>query len=214
MKILDVNDYLFLKQLDYFLLGHDGFIAGGCFKNLFLKEPVKDIDIFFYNSRGQSKAIDRYNTLVKEKKAILLYDNDRTTCFYDIEKKTKVDLVKTVYGSPQQIIDQFDFTITKAFYQKISEAVEQDEFEHVYNIQVHDDFFEHLIAKRLVIDDKILFAGSTFERILRYGKKGYSPCRGTKIKMLEAIHDEVDSVIKRGGDISKLLTASLYTGVD
>lgn len=35
-----------LRQLDKFMSGHSGFIAGGCFKNLFNHEKIKDIDVF------------------------------------------------------------------------------------------------------------------------------------------------------------------------
>ena len=36
-----------LNWLDEFMIGHHGFICGGCFKNIFNKEKVKDLDIFF-----------------------------------------------------------------------------------------------------------------------------------------------------------------------
>lgn len=39
-----------LRILDTYLIGHKGFIAGGCFKNIFNNERTKDIDIFFRNS--------------------------------------------------------------------------------------------------------------------------------------------------------------------
>ena len=29
------------------MMGHKGYIAGGCFKNIFNGEKIKDIDIFF-----------------------------------------------------------------------------------------------------------------------------------------------------------------------
>ena len=43
----DPEHIFMLRQLDKFMSGHNGFIAGGCFKNLFNHEKIKDIDVFF-----------------------------------------------------------------------------------------------------------------------------------------------------------------------
>ena len=36
-----------VRFLDIYMEGHRGFIAGGCFKNIFNNEKIKDIDMFF-----------------------------------------------------------------------------------------------------------------------------------------------------------------------
>ena len=36
-----------VRFLDTYMAGHNGFIAGGCFKNIFNNEKIKDVDIFF-----------------------------------------------------------------------------------------------------------------------------------------------------------------------
>lgn len=41
------DNFWMLNWLDEFMIGHHGFICGGCFKNIFNKEKVKDLDIFF-----------------------------------------------------------------------------------------------------------------------------------------------------------------------
>lgn len=41
------DNYWMLNWLDKFMEGHEGFICGGCFKNIFNQEKVKDLDIFF-----------------------------------------------------------------------------------------------------------------------------------------------------------------------
>ncbi len=41
------DNYWMLNWLDKFMEGHKGFICGGCFKNIFNQEKVKDLDIFF-----------------------------------------------------------------------------------------------------------------------------------------------------------------------
>ena len=45
----DPEHIFMLRQLDKFMSGHNDFIAGGCFKNLFNHEKIKDIDVFFKN---------------------------------------------------------------------------------------------------------------------------------------------------------------------
>lgn len=46
----DIDNFMVLNWLDYYMVGHKGFIAGGCFKNIFCNEKVKDIDIFLRGS--------------------------------------------------------------------------------------------------------------------------------------------------------------------
>lgn len=43
----DRDNFWMLNWLDEYMAGHKGFISGGCFKNIFNKENVKDLDIFF-----------------------------------------------------------------------------------------------------------------------------------------------------------------------
>lgn len=119
----DRENFWMLNWLDEYMTGHKGFICGGCFKNIFNKEKVKDLDIFFENE------------------------------------------------------SDFD-----------------------------DAFFEHLHLKRIVIDKDIPFPMSTFERMLRYAKYGYFPCKETKMKIINALRDLTDEQVE--------LSESLYDGMD
>ncbi|EPT8987983.1 hypothetical protein ACVTHN_003146, partial [Listeria monocytogenes] len=56
----EARQYHELYFLDKFLEGHKGFIAGGCFKNIFNHEKVKDIDMFFRNEKDLNEAIHYY----------------------------------------------------------------------------------------------------------------------------------------------------------
>ena len=69
----------------------------------------------------------------------------------------------------------------------------------------HDSFFEHLQIKRLVIDDRLPFPVSSFERMLRYVKYGYMPCKETKVRLLTEIR-EVENLDG--------ISNSLYNGMD
>ena len=63
MLVKESNEnYLMLKWLDKFIQDHKGFICGGCFKNIFNKEKVKDLDIFFLNGADFEDAVRYYDS--------------------------------------------------------------------------------------------------------------------------------------------------------
>ena len=89
-----------------------------------------------------------------------------------------VELIESVFGTPEDILNNFDFTITKfAYYKEIvpdnvtsMPADESEDFPFddsddkwhwEYMLLYHRDFFEHLHQKRLVLDNKIPFPIST-----------------------------------------------------
>lgn len=60
--------------------------------------------------------------------------------------------------------------------------------------------------KRLVTDGIIPYPMSTFERMLRYAKYGYFPCRETKMKIIKALRDLDDRRVE--------LSENLYDWMD
>ena len=48
----DRENFHMLNLLDKFMMGHKGYIAGGCFKNIFNGEKIKDIDIFLMTRKN------------------------------------------------------------------------------------------------------------------------------------------------------------------
>ena len=198
------------------MMGHKGFIAGGCFKNIFNNEKVKDLDIFFENEKDFVEAVKYYDDICNEESGDFRfrYENDKVKAYKHKKSNIAIELICHTYGTAEEILSKFDFTITKFAYYKesVEEVVENpftDEREvqsHIeYKILCHDLFFEHLHQNRLVIDDQILFPASTFDRTYRYAKYGYFPCKESKIKLIQAIR-EMESI----DDMSK----SLYDGFD
>lgn len=57
------DNYWMLNWLDKFMEGHKGFICGGCFKNIFNQEKVKDLDIFFQNEGDREEAVDYFDSM-------------------------------------------------------------------------------------------------------------------------------------------------------
>ena len=207
-----------LNWLDKFMSGHKGFICGGCFKNIFNNEKTKDLDIFFRNAEDWGTAVlyfDEksvgyedfdYGPLSEEDAEYqFYYENPKVKAYKHLKSGTVIELCKAIFGSPEEIISSFDFTITKFAYYK--EKVEEDGETYIEDKIVCDEhFFEHLHLKRLVIDDKIPFPMSTFERVLRYAKYGYFPCSETKIKLAKAIKELPDAEVE--------VSNSLYDGMD
>lgn len=219
-----------LNWLDEFMVGHKGFICGGCFKNIFCYEKVKDLDIFFKCKSDFDNAIQYFDSMTtgyegdnkRNEEYNFYYENSNVKAYRHIRTGIVLELCCKIFGTAEDIINQFDFTIVKfAYYKEEVEdetgaVVEVDPFgiepidserNHTEYMLLHDDkFFEHLHMKRLVIDKDIPFPMSTFERMIRYAKYGYFPCKETKIRIIQSIRELTDEEVK--------LSDSLYDGMD
>ena len=112
-----------------------------------------------------------------------------------------IELIRKVFGTPEEIIKDFDFDITKFAYFKDSD--------NQYKCLLHKDFFEHLHLRRLVIDDKINYPIGTFQRILKYIKYGYGLCKDSKLKIIKSLSELNSSDINENN-----INSSLYDGID
>lgn len=207
-----------VNKLNIYMIGHNGFVAGGCFKNLFNGEKVKDIDMFFRSKEDYLNALDVFS---KDEEYRKYYDNKKVQAFVNKHTGVVVELIKYKFGEPEEVIKDFDFTITKVAYinnYKTEDEMEDligeldtdddiEDFLHESYFLIHNDFFEHLHTKRLVVDDKMVLPINSYERLFRYGKYGFFPCRETKLKIIRAIRDLDDFD-------DELLSRGLYDGMD
>lgn len=189
------GSYKQLHQLRQYVKGTKGFIAGGCFKNIFLNQPIRDIDVFFDCVEDFDQAVKKY---AKDKKYKKIYENDNCIGYRNKETKVTVELVRSLLVSCESTLDRFDFTIVKAAYIL---PKGKEEYQFVY----HPKFFEHLMLGKLVIDEHIEKPVATFNRALKYAKYGFGLC-------LESKQVLTKEVIERG-DVSQL-TNDLYFGFD
>ena len=197
------ENFQMLNFLDEYMAGHKGFICGGCFKNIFNREKLKDVDMFFETPEDFSAAVRYFDG--NEECFYFYYENANVRAYKHRDTGTTVELCCKIFGTAEEIISQFDFTIAKFSYFK--KRVADDEGEHIeYAVLMHPDFFEHLHLHRLVIDDQIPYPMSTLERMFRYAKYGYMPCRETKIKIANAINDLPKEQIS--------VSNNLYDGID
>lgn len=181
------------------------YIAGGCFKNIFNGQHIKDIDMFFRSKEYFECANRKY----KSNSSFTLYYKNKNVVAYK-ERKTGivVELIKKIFGEPDEILDQFDFSITKFCYYYTVDYDEKGMGIFTYLIQHHPKFFEHLHEKRLVLDNAELpYPFSTFECSYRYNSYGYKLCRESKANLIKAIREAEKF---EDGDIS----LAFYNGLD
>lgn len=123
----DRENFWMLNWLDEYMTGHKGFIAGGCFKNIFNREKVKDIDIFFENQNDWEEAVQYFDSMTpgydfddkREEQYYFHYENEKVKAYKNIKSGIRVELCKAVFGTAKAVISQFDFTIAKFAYYKV-----------------------------------------------------------------------------------------------
>jgi hypothetical protein len=171
----------------YFRDGIKMCIAGGCFKSFFNFEKAKDIDIFFETK----KDFEVYLSEIREDDDYeMIYENSKAIGFKHFDHHTRIDLVRSVFAKPEQIISNFDFTVSKfaLFEEEVIINIKSSEVKTKQMSVIYaDNYFEHLHLKKLVIDDKIPFPISSFNRMIRYIRYGFIPCNKTKAKLIESI---------------------------
>lgn len=208
-KVQEILNFRQLFFLDKFLIGHKGFVAGGCFKNIFNKQAVKDIDMFFESKEDFNDAVKYFKDLIKEnpEEWRKSYENKNVWAIYSEKDKLRIELVRSVFGSPEEIISDFDFSVTKFAYYRNEDNIDAEYYMAQFEVMYHEDYFEHLQMKRLVIDDEIPFPVSTFNRSYKYQSYGYGLCKESKIKLITSLR-EID--VLNEDELGK----SLYKGKD
>lgn len=203
----EVGNFPQIRFMKEFLIGHPGFIAGGCFKSCFSGDRPHDLDMFFRSLEEYTDAIRYFDENKDDYDRG--YQNKNVESF--IHKKTgiRIECVKKVFGDPESILARFDFTITKfAYYVEVTPPEDEDDSWHYTDVLMyHENFFEHLVMKRLVADDKLPYPVSSFHRTYKYAAAGFLPCRETKMKLIRALRELPD--VK-----DEDLANSFYEGVD
>jgi hypothetical protein len=199
-----IFNYTKIRQLDKYMIGHKGYIAGGVYKNIFNNEKFKDVDIFFESDKDYLEAEEHFKN---DEKYVFRYKNNKVTAYRNVDSGVTVELIKHKFKSPLDMVEEFDFTITKFVYYKEDNPEEE---EYSWKIAYHKKFFEHLHMKRLVIDqevNEIILPVNTFNRMFRYARYGYFPCRESKAKIIQALRD-----IPAFSD--EMLATEMYNGID
>lgn len=166
----------------------DCWIAGGIVRDYFSSIPLKgDFDLFFPNKEEMEKCL----MFLKKSGAEVVWESDNGS-------KLKyngivIDVVKHYFKTPEECINNFDFTISMF-------AVDNK------TVYYGKTSFIDLAKKQLMIN-KITYPASTMRRILKYVKNGYWICNGELRKVIESIQKmEIKStnVINDNKTIDKL----------
>lgn len=190
-----------IRFLDVYMSGHKGFISGGAFKNIFQDKRIKDVDVFF---ESEKDFVDAKGYFEANEDYVFSYENQNTIAYKNKKTNIRVELVRNTYGTPEEILKRFDFSITKFAYFKRTVTNEDLTESTEYSCLIHESFFEHLVCKKLVLEKDILFPVSTFERAFRYRQYGFGLCRESKANLITAL---------QGADVSNL-SNELYFGID
>jgi hypothetical protein len=187
----ELSNFPQMRFLKTHLIGHPGIIAGGCFKAIFSGGKPHDIDMFFRKYEDFRSAVSYFKEHKDEYKTG--YENQNVVSFVHEKTNLRIECIRKIFGTPEEIIRQFDFTITKFAYEIEAEPEDgedgETELTYTDKILFHGQFFEHLCMKRLVVDDRMPYPVSPFNRTYKYAKSGFFPCRETKLKILKAVYD-------------------------
>lgn len=139
------------------------FIAGGYITKKLSGETPNDIDFFFSSRTHIARFLLDIRKNLKFKSRYVGKNLIRGTIeLYG--KRMKVDLVKRLFKSEQDVIDNFDFTICCFCISKDS---------YVY----HKDAPFDLLQKKLNINH-ILYPAATLMRLQKYVKRDFTYCKG------------------------------------
>lgn len=203
----EIGNFPKIRFMKEFMVGHPGFIAGGCFMSVFSGEKPHDLDMFFENEKDYATTVKYFKDNKEEYS--LGYQNKNVESFIHKKSGIRIECVKKVFGTPEEIISNFDFTITKfAFFTEVEPPEDEDDSWHYTDCVIyHPSFFEHLLLKRLVIDDELIYPVSSFHRTYKYASYGFLPCRETKLKLIRALHELTEI---KDSDLAN----SFYDGID
>lgn len=175
--ISDAFHYEKLRILYPYIKENKGFIAGGVFKDLFLDKNFRDIDVFFINEYQHYNQILNLNS---DEDFLNKYENDNAIGFEEKSTKIRIDCVRKCFGNPSDILDSFDFTVSKF-------ALFKDDQKRL-KVIYHPLFFQDLITKTLRFDTNSSDPISQFSRILKYSRYGFKIDKKDQINLIRKIN--------------------------
>ncbi|MBO8169317.1 MAG: hypothetical protein H0Z35_09070 [Thermoanaerobacteraceae bacterium] len=155
-------------------------VAGGFIRAYYAGETPSDMDLYFETEECFAQA---YEKLIEwEWKEVAF--TDRAVTF--VKDGKTVQLIKYIFGIPQEIIEAFDFTVCA-----IAVNITADDAGELWKEVMHDNFFEHLAGRVLVFTGSPLPLAS-LKRAFKYVKRGYSICDENLVRIIEAINQAVN----------------------
>jgi len=145
---------------------------------------TKDVDMFFYNQDLFKNFTDQHydeDNIFGESYATVNsigfhYNNDNINVM--------IDCVRKNFGTPDEIISMFDFTVTQAALFLGNEENGLDK--NTVYLMYHPDFKNHIKNKILLFTSKSSRRQNIMERVERYWDYGYAPDENNSLMIIEA----------------------------
>ena len=167
--------------LDLGVLGNGVFVAGGSMRTLIVDEEVCDFDMFFESGQLVDDVRDKLEVAGYE----LVFECPEGKLFTyafikDDGSKIKVQLILETMGSPESVIDTFDFTACCAAYDGTT-------------LFLNPRFVRDVKKKSLELHT-LTFPVATLKRMIKYSNKGYNVNEAAR-----SIVDTIQTVLLGGG---------------
>lgn len=147
-------------------------IAGGYLTAIFSDAKINDVDVFFKDEESFNKCEGEF--VLKGYECIVSTASAST---YKVEDRD-VQLIKKIFGTPLEIINQFDFTICMCAYNVGNDTFEMDE-----------NFLYDLAQRRICFNPFVAYPIACLWRASKYIKKGYTFPATEVIKVALAINN-------------------------
>lgn len=177
-------------------------VAGGAVRDYFMGVFTKtDYDLFFPDEENLRLAIEYF----KSKGCEVKWESDNGM---KVKHNGKTfDLVKKIFGKPEWLINEFDFTVSMF-------AVDSDK------VYYGESSFIDLCKRQLMLN-KITYPASTLSRAFRYYQKGFKMCSEEMKKLAESIQNmpkQEDKSVDKFGDIitgtNEQSSGDYFAGID
>lgn len=170
------------------------YIAGGCFKDIFNNKPFKDIDIFFKNENDYNEMNRLFSNNHRFYEG-LETSNCKRYLFSKSFKDENVnfELISTIYGEPDDILNNFDFTVCKFLMHFTYDDNSIPKITFIY----HEDYFKDLHLNQLIIDNEVNNPMSIMSRVIKYTKYGFNIDKNSKIKLIKELTKFNDEDVER-----------------
>lgn len=151
------------------LLINETFLAGGCFASIYHAEKPNDYDIFFRSK----EAVDKFKVLcphfcfnnkttLSEYRSLTYISSATTQNAFSLNlPKFKIQFITRFYGTPEEIINTFDFHHSQAYLDLKNDS---------FHIPINNIKHKVLTYNQEGND----FPLSTLNRILKFKERGYS----------------------------------------
>ncbi len=184
-SVTSITDNLINESADQYseilwlagLVNNRRFIAGGCFRDIFIdqKDKIRDIDIWHLTDEDLQKTI---TDMTERPEYTEKYRTNNVVAFTHNPTGMTLELITVNTGTPMEILSKFDFTVSKfALFKKNGEL----------QVLRHREYFTHLQERKLVVEAEIVDPDILFNRIAKYITYGFLPTLETKKNLWKAI---------------------------